>query len=253
VTTSASLLSVADLRLSYGKTTVLNGLTLELGRGESLMLLGESGSGKTTAARCIAGLNDNYTGSVSLAGKELATGTRQRNAEERHRIQYVFQSPLSSLNPRRTIGESVEVPLHMSGTFSRKERRALVLEALDQVQLAASFIDRRPGQLSGGERQRAAIARALVNAPSILVCDEVTSALDVSVQASIIDLLRTLQVETGMAMVFVTHNIALARHISQRLAVLHAGRIVDMGPTDEVLENPQHRYTQELLTHVPTL
>ena len=253
VTTSASLLSVADLRLSYGKTTVLNGLTLELGRGESLMLLGESGSGKTTAARCIAGLNDNYTGSVSLAGKELAPGTRQRSAEERHRIQYVFQSPLSSLNPRRTIGESVEVPLHMSGTFSRKERRALVLEALDQVQLAASFIDRRPGQLSGGERQRAAIARALVNAPSILVCDEVTSALDVSVQASIIDLLRTLQVETGMAMVFVTHNIALARHISQRLAVLHAGRIVDMGPTDEVLENPQHRYTQELLTHVPTL
>ncbi|MDJ0336713.1 ABC transporter ATP-binding protein [Cryobacterium sp. PH31-O1] len=252
-TTSASLLSVADLRLSYGKTTVLNGLTLELGRGESLMLLGESGSGKTTAARCIAGLNDNYTGSVSLAGKELAPGTRQRSAEERHRIQYVFQSPLSSLNPRRTIGESVEVPLHMSGTFSRKERRALVLEALDQVQLAASFIDRRPGQLSGGERQRAAIARALVNAPSVLVCDEVTSALDVSVQASIIDLLRTLQVETGMAMVFVTHNIALARHISQRLAVLHAGRIVDMGTTDEVLENPQHSYTQELLTHVPTL
>lgn len=248
-----SLLSVADLRLSYGTTTVLNGLDFDLARGESLMLLGESGSGKTTAARCIAGLNDNYTGSVSLAGQILQPGTRQRSAEERHRIQYVFQSPLSSLNPRRTIGESVEVPLHMSGTFSRKQRRALVLEALDQVQLAASFIDRRPGQLSGGERQRAAIARALVNAPSVLVCDEVTSALDVSVQASIIDLLRTLQVETGMAMVFVTHNIALARHISQRLAVLHAGRIVDMGPTDEVLENPQHSYTRELLTHVPAL
>ena len=248
-----SLLSVADLRLSYGTTAVLNGLDFDLARGESLMLLGESGSGKTTAARCIAGLNDNYTGSVSLAGQTLQPGTRQRSAEERHRIQYVFQSPLSSLNPRRTIGESVEVPLHMSGTFGRKQRRALVLEALDQVQLAASFIDRRPGQLSGGERQRAAIARALVNAPSVLVCDEVTSALDVSVQASIIDLLRTLQVETGMAMVFVTHNIALARHISQRLAVLHAGRIVDMGPTDEVLENPQHGYTRELLTHVPTL
>jgi peptide/nickel transport system ATP-binding protein len=250
---TASLLSVADLRLSYGSATVLDGLNLELGRGESLMLLGESGSGKTTAARCIAGLNDDYTGSVSLAGKKLEPGTRKRSAEERHRIQYVFQSPLSSLNPRRTIGESVEVPLHMSGTFSRKQRRALVLEALDQVQLAASFIDRRPGQLSGGERQRAAIARALVNAPSVLVCDEVTSALDVSVQASIIDLLRTLQVETGMAMVFVTHNIALARHISQRLAVLHAGRIVDMGPTDEVLDNPQHSYTRELLTHVPAL
>jgi peptide/nickel transport system ATP-binding protein len=141
----------------------------------------------------------------------------------------------------------------MSGDLNRRERRTLVLEALDQVQLGASFIDRRPGQLSGGERQRAAIARALVNAPSVLVCDEVTSALDVSVQASIIDLLRTLQVETGMAMVFVTHNIALARHISQRLAVLHAGRIVDIGTTDEVLENPQHSYTRELLTHIPSL
>jgi len=253
IPTTSSLLAVSDLRLSYGKTAVLNGIDLELGRGESLMLLGESGSGKTTAARCIAGLNDNYAGTVSLAGTTLRPGTRQRSAEERHRIQYVFQSPLSSLNPRRTIGESVEVPLHMSGTFSRKQRRALVLEALDQVQLAASFIDRRPGQLSGGERQRAAIARALVNAPSVLVCDEVTSALDVSVQASIIDLLRTLQVETGMAMVFVTHNIALARHISQRLAVLHAGRIVDIGTTDEVLENPQHSYTRELLTHIPSL
>ena len=253
IVASTSLLSVADLRLSYGSNAVLNGIDFELGRGESLMLLGESGSGKTTAARCIAGLNDSYTGSVSLAGTTLQPGTRQRSAEERHRIQYVFQSPLSSLNPRRTIGESVEVPLHMSGTFSRKERRVLVLEALDQVQLAASFIDRRPGQLSGGERQRAAIARALVNAPSVLVCDEVTSALDVSVQASIIDLLRTLQVETGMAMVFVTHNIALARHISQRLAVLHAGRIVDMGPTNDVLEHPHHSYTRELLTHVPTL
>ncbi|MDJ0375936.1 ABC transporter ATP-binding protein [Cryobacterium sp. PH31-L1] len=250
---AGTLLSVRDLRLSYGKNPVLNGIDLELGRGESLMLLGESGSGKTTAARCIAGLNGNFTGTVSLAGQTLAPGTRQRSAEERHRIQYVFQSPLSSLNPRRTIGESVEVPLHMSGSFNRKQRRALVLEALDQVQLAASFIDRRPGQLSGGERQRAAIARALVNAPSVLVCDEVTSALDVSVQASIIDLLRTLQVETGMAMVFVTHNIALARHISQRLAVLHAGRIVDLGTTDAVLENPQHSYTRELLTHVPTL
>lgn len=250
---TSSVLTVSDLRLSYGDTEILSGIDLELGRGESLMLLGESGSGKTTAARCIAGLNDSYTGSVSLDGQTLQPATRQRSAEERHRIQYVFQSPLSSLNPRRTIGESVEVPLHMSGALTRRQRRVLVLEALEQVQLTASFIDRRPGELSGGERQRAAIARALVNAPSVLVCDEVTSALDVSVQASIIDLLRTLQLDTGMAMVFVTHNIALARHISQRLAVLHAGRIVDIGTTDEVLENPQHSYTRELLTHIPAL
>lgn len=145
VAETSSLLSVSDLRLSYGATAVLNGIDLELGRGESLMLLGESGSGKTTAARCIAGLNDSaLEASVSL-GKRWSPEPRQRSAEERHPIQYVFQPPLSSLNPRRTIGESVEVPLHVSGTFSRKQCRALVLEALDQVKLDASFIDRRPG------------------------------------------------------------------------------------------------------------
>lgn len=140
----------------------------------------------------------------------------------------------------------------MSRLLPKKQRRQAVLEALDQVRLGASYADRRPGDLSGGERQRAAIARALVNAPSVLVCDEVTSALDVSVQASILDLLRTLQLETGMSMIFVTHNIALARHISQRLAVLQKGHIVDIGPTDDVLENPQHAYTRELLDNVPT-
>lgn len=144
------------------------------------------------------------------------------------------------------------MPLQMAGVGDRKARRAKVLAALDQVRLGKTYLDRRPGELSGGERQRAAIARALVNAPSLLVCDEITSALDVSVQASILDLLRTLQSETGMSMLFVTHNIALARHISQRLAVLQKGRIVDLGTTEDVLSNPRHSYTQELLANVPT-
>ncbi|WP_245580276.1 ABC transporter ATP-binding protein [Arthrobacter castelli] len=248
-----NLLSVKDLRLAYGSNQVLDGIDLALTEGESMMLLGESGSGKTTLARCIAGLNDTFHGSVSLAGTELAHGTRDRTASERHRIQYVFQSPFSSLSPRRTVAESVEVPLLMSGKYSKAQRRTMVTEGLDQVRLGASYLDRRPGQLSGGERQRVAIARALVNAPSVLVCDEVTSALDVSVQASIIDLLRTLQLDTGMAMLFVTHNIALARHISQRLAVLQKGQIVDLGVTGDVLENPQHSYTQQLLANVPSM
>ncbi|PYI67470.1 peptide ABC transporter ATP-binding protein [Arthrobacter livingstonensis] len=249
---SAPLLQVRGLALSYGGHKVLNGIDFELMEGESIMLLGESGSGKTTLSRCMAGLNDNYTGAVELSGAELATGTRKRSAGDRRRIQYVFQSPFSSLNPRRTIAESVGVPLQMAGVGNRRDRRAKVLEALDQVRLGGSYMDRRPGELSGGERQRAAIARALVNAPSLLVCDEITSALDVSVQASILDLLRTLQSETGMSMLFVTHNIALARHISQRLAVLQKGRIVDLGTTEDVLTNPQHGYTQELLANVPT-
>ncbi|MFD1210588.1 dipeptide ABC transporter ATP-binding protein [Arthrobacter sp. GCM10027362] len=248
-----NLLEVADLQLAYGSNQVLAGISFTLGQGESMMLLGESGSGKTTLSRCIAGLNDDYSGRVCLDSQELAAGTRARTTEQRRRVQYVFQSPFSSLNPRRTICESVEVPLLMSGRMGRKERRRRVREALDQVRLGESYLDRRPRDLSGGERQRAAIARALVNAPSLLVCDEVTSALDVSVQASIIDLLRSLQNESGMSMLFVTHNIALARHISQRMAVLQNGRIVEMGSTDEVLDNAQHSYTRELLANVPTL
>ncbi|MBT2597683.1 ABC transporter ATP-binding protein [Arthrobacter sp. ISL-72] len=249
----SNLLEVAGLKLSYGSNKVLGGIDFSLARGESMMLLGESGSGKTTLSRCIAGLNDDYTGIVRLNGHALSPGTRARTAEQRQQVQYVFQSPFSSLNPRRTVCESVEVPLQMSGTLSRKQRRVRVLEALDQVRLGESYLDRRPGDLSGGQRQRVAIARALVNAPALLVCDEVTSALDVSVQASIIDLLRTLQAETGMSMLFVTHNICLARHISQRIAVLQHGRIVDFGSTDEVLKHPQHEYTRELLANVPTI
>lgn len=245
------LLQLRDVALSYGEHKVLDGIDFRLLEGESMMLLGESGSGKTTLSRCVAGLNDAYTGSIELFGEELATGTRMRSSEDRRRIQYIFQSPFSSLNPRRTIAESVGVPLQMSGINDKRKRRALVLEALNQVKLGERFMERRPGDLSGGERQRAAIARALVNAPSLLVCDEITSALDVSVQASILDLLRTLQTDHNMSMLFVTHNIALARHISQRLAVLQKGKIVDMGTTEEVLNNPQHHYTQELLANVP--
>lgn len=247
------LVAVRDLRLAYGPAVILDGINLDLVKGQSTMLLGESGSGKTTLSRSIAGLNDAYTGEVRLDGQVLANGTRKRSNEDRRRIQYIFQSPFSSLNPRRSIGDSLEVPLEMSGGMSRKQRRAAVADALDAVRLGRNYINRRPGELSGGERQRAAVARALVNAPSVLVCDEITSALDVSVQASVIELLRELQRERGLAMLFVTHNIALARHVSHKLAVLEKGRLVDYGPTDHVLRNPQHEYTKSLLKHVPTL
>lgn len=216
------------------------------------MLLGESGSGKTTLSRCVAGLNDDYSGAVRLRGVELAKSTRKRTNDERVGIQYVFQSPFSSLNPRRSIGQSLTVPLEMSGEGTAASRKATVEEALDAVRLGRSFYHRRPGDLSGGERQRAAIARALVNAPSVLVCDEITSALDVSVQASIIGLLRTLRAERQLAMLFVTHNIALSRHIADNLAVLNKGVIVDYGSADAVLENPQHEYTKSLIADVPT-
>ncbi len=245
------LLQVKDVALSYGKAQILDGINLTLNPGECTMLLGESGSGKTTLSRCIAGLNDDYSGQVQLWGETMAPSTRKRTNEQRVGVQYVFQSPFSSLNPRRSIGQSLSVPLEMSGEDNAAARKSKVEDALDAVRLGRSFYHRRPGDLSGGERQRAAIARALVNAPSVLVCDEITSALDVSVQASIIALLRTLRQERQLAMLFVTHNIALSRHVADNLAVLNKGKIVDYGPTDEVLEDPKHEYTRELIDDVP--
>ncbi|MDK8624931.1 ABC transporter ATP-binding protein [Corynebacterium appendicis] len=247
------LLQVRDLEMAYGDNKVLHGIDLAIEAGESTLLLGESGSGKTTLARSIAGLNPGYTGGVLLRGNELAHSSRDRTLEHRKDVQYIFQSPFSSLNPRRTIGESMSVPLIMAGGLSRDEQRAIVEETLEAVQLDRSFYDRRPGDLSGGERQRAAIGRALVNAPSVLVCDEITSALDVSVQASILQLLAELRYERGLSLLFVTHNIALARHIATRVAVLNKGVIVDDGPVDDVLDNPQHDYTRSLLANIPSL
>lgn len=247
------LLQVRNLEMAYGDNKVLHGIDLAIEAGESTLLLGESGSGKTTLARSIAGLNPGYTGDVLLRGKELAHSSRDRTLEHRKDVQYIFQSPFSSLNPRRTIGESMSVPLVMAGELTRDEQRDIVEEALEAVQLDRSFYDRRPGDLSGGERQRAAIGRALVNAPSVLVCDEITSALDVSVQASILRLLAELRYERGLSLLFVTHNIALARHIATRVAVLNKGVIVDDGPVDDVLDNPQHEYTRSLLANIPSL
>ncbi|PZO99480.1 MAG: peptide ABC transporter ATP-binding protein [Corynebacterium urealyticum] len=247
------LLSVRDLEMSYGDNKVLHGINLTLEQGESILLLGESGSGKTTLARSIAGLNPGYTGEVRLRGDLLEHSSRKRTLDERQYIQYIFQSPFSSLNPRRTIGESLSVPLIMSGRLPRREQRKVVEDVLEAVQLDRSFYDRRPGDLSGGERQRAAIGRALVNAPDVLVCDEITSALDVSVQASILSLLADLRAERGLSLLFVTHNIALARHTATRIAVLNKGVIVDEGPVGEVLENPTHDYTKSLLANIPEL
>jgi peptide/nickel transport system ATP-binding protein len=248
-----ALVEVRDLSLSYGPKKVLTSVDLTLRAGQCTLLLGESGSGKTTLSRVIAGLLDNGEGTIRYEGDQLAPSTRKRTVDQRREIQYVFQSPYSSLNPRRTIGQSLSVPLEMSGGLDRAGRKQRVLDGLDAVRLGREFYDRRPGDLSGGERQRAAIARALVNMPKVLICDEVTSALDVSVQASIIDLLSRLREERGLSMLFVTHNIALARHVAKRVAVLNHGEIVDEGLTDQVLTSPRHEYTKELLTNVPTL
>jgi oligopeptide/dipeptide ABC transporter ATP-binding protein len=248
-----SVLTVVDLNASYGGRQVLFGANLVLRPHECLALVGESGSGKTTLARCIAGLHRELTGTVALRGRPLAPAARQRDRETRRQIQYIFQSPYSSLNPRKTIGQIVAQPLRVFFDLSRQERDNRVVETLEKVSLSRSVVDRYPDQLSGGERQRVAIARALAAEPDVLVCDEITSALDVSVQAAIVELLVALQREFRLGLLFVTHNLALIRTMAQQAAVMTEGRIVEIGPVSELFANPTAEYTKTLLADTPSL
>ncbi|HLH64200.1 MAG TPA: ABC transporter ATP-binding protein [Solirubrobacteraceae bacterium] len=238
----------------HGSRQVLHDVALTVARNECVALVGESGSGKTTLARCIAGLHHNYTGEVVLAGQTLAHSARARSAQARRQIQYVFQNPYASLNPRRTVGQTIARQLRLFGARgSRQQIGARVAECLERVALSAAAANRFPDQLSGGERQRVAIARALAAEPMLLVCDEVTSALDVSVQAAIVELLGQLREQTGLSMLFITHNLALIRTIADRVVVMTDGRIVEEGPTVQVFTAPRAQYTQNLLANTPTV
>jgi peptide/nickel transport system ATP-binding protein len=220
---------------------------------QCVALVGESGSGKTTLARCVAGLHRRFSGEIVLRGTELPRGARDRSREMRREIQYIFQSPYSSLNPRKTVGQIVAQPLRIFFAPDRQESHRRVIEALERVAISASVIDRYPHELSGGERQRVAIARALVAEPSVLVCDEITSALDVSVQAAIVELIEELRRELDVGLLFVTHNLALISTIADEVAVMSRGSIVERGPTRHVIDHPAEEYTQQLLRDTPTV
>jgi len=248
-----ALVGVRELNAWYGRRQVLFDIDLVVRPRECLALVGESGSGKTTLARCIGGLHTRYDGELTFKGQPLAAGSQARDAAARREIQYVFQSPYNSLNPRKTIGQIVAQPLRLFFSAAGTEGRRRVSDALERVQLSSTVINRYPHQLSGGERQRVAIARALAAEPQLLVCDEVTSALDVSVQAAIIDVLAELQRELHIGLLFVTHNLALIRTIAQEVAVMSEGRIVERGIVDSVLDDPQADYTRRLLADTPSL
>jgi peptide/nickel transport system ATP-binding protein len=245
------VLALREVCAGYGDLQVVHDVNLEVSPRECLALVGESGSGKTTLARSIAGLHQQRTGEILLRGTALATSSRGRPREARRDIQYVFQNPYGSLNPRRTVGQIVRQPLDLFGGVDNADRQ--VDQMLERVALSASYADRYPDQLSGGERQRVAIARALVSGPSVLICDEVTSALDVSVQAAIVELLAELQRDLGLAMLFVTHNLPLVRSIAGRVAVMSTGRIVELGPVEQVIHAPTDEYTRRLLADTPSL
>jgi peptide/nickel transport system ATP-binding protein len=246
-------LRLADVVASYGQTEILHSVSLSLAHHECLALVGESGSGKTTIARAIAGLHRNWTGTIALGGTKLPPAARQRSSEARRQIQYIFQNPYGSLNPRHTVGQIVGQPLRVFGTASGREADRRIADMLERVSLTAAYARRYPDQLSGGERQRVAIARALVCDPTVLICDEVTSALDVSVQAAIVELLGSLQRDLGLSMLFITHNLPLVRSIAQRVAVLSQGNIAELGETAQVLTDPQAPYTRQLLADTPSL
>ncbi|WP_018681012.1 dipeptide ABC transporter ATP-binding protein [Actinokineospora enzanensis] len=235
--------SVAGLNAGYGGRQVLFDVSFSLPRGECLALVGESGSGKTTLSRCLVGLHEEQEGVLTFSGAAIG---RTRGKEVQRQVQYIFQNPYGSLNPRRTVGRSLAVPLQHYFGLTARQAESRVHEALERVEIPARLASRHPADLSGGQRQRVAIARALVCDPAVLVCDEVTSALDVSVQASVVELLRSL-LSDGLSMVFVTHNLAVVRSIADTTVVLNQGRVVESGVTDSVLGNPTHPYTQSLM------
>ena len=252
IESGASVVVLQDVSAGYSGNVVVHNVSLTIRRGECLALVGESGSGKTTVSRAIGGLHREWTGSMSFNGEELQKTARRRTPGARQGIQYIFQNPYGSLNPRRTIGESISRPLAIIGT-SKSESQKAILDVLEKVNLPGSYAGKYPDQLSGGERQRVAIARALVSNPEVLVCDEVTSALDVLVQAAIIDLLGDLRKQLGLAMLFVTHNLPLVRSIADEVAVMSEGRIVEIGPAESVIGNPQQSYTKSLILATPSI
>jgi peptide/nickel transport system ATP-binding protein len=246
------LLGVDGLAASYhGRGFELRDVSFSVGPGECVALVGESGSGKSTLGRCIVGLHRPDAGTVELRGEPLAARARDRTGRQCQEIQFVFQNPNRSLNPSRAVGDIVGRPLERLG-MARTERRARTKELLERVRLPETAIDRYPRELSGGEKQRVAIARALAPRPVLLICDEITSALDVSIQAAIVALLGELRAD-GLALLFVTHNLALVNSIADEVVVLEGGRVREQGSAAAVLGAPQDGYTRTLLAAAPEL
>ena len=233
------------------RVRAVDGVSLSVRQGETLGLVGESGSGKSTLSRAILQLLAPSSGSVRFEGREIAGLSRRQMRPLRQQMQMVFQDPYASLNPRKRVGQIVGEPLRLQGEASGAERRREVQGLLDRVGLSAEHYDRFPHEFSGGQRQRIGIARALALRPKLIVADEPVSALDVSIRAQILDLLSELQAEFGLTYIFVAHDIGVVRHVSDRIAVMHEGKIVEQGPADQVCERPQDAYTRTLLAAVP--
>lgn len=252
------LLEVTDLSISYdtrrlfrAPRNVVHGVSFDIRPGETFGLVGESGSGKSTIGRAILRLLDPSSGSIRFDGTEVTTFGRRTPLSYRRDVQAVFQDPSMSLNPRQHVARAVTNALARHGVDDRAERDRRAAEAFDQVGLTRAHLERYPSELSGGQQQRVAIARALALSPRLVVCDEALSALDLSTQNQIINLLVDLQVQTGVSYLFIGHNLEIVKHISDRIAVMRLGEIVEQGEAVDVFERPQHPYTRKLLGATP--
>ena len=255
---SAPVLEVTGLTVTYSRgfrrppLIAVSDVSFTVGRGETVSSVGESGSGKTTIGSAVLGLQPVAKGNILLNGVDIARLSRPERRPFRETLQAVFQDPFSSLDPTKTIGDAVGEPLQVAGPkLTAGEVRRRAAEALGRVGLDPSVMSRFPAEFSGGQRQRIAIARALILKPEIVVCDEAVSALDVSVQAQVLNLLESLQREEGVSYIFISHNMAAVRHISDRIVVLYRGRVMEEGSAEEVCDRPAHPYTRSLLASVP--
>ena len=255
ITSETPALSLRDVRHAYaspaGPAWAVDGVSLVVGPQETLGLVGESGCGKSTLARLACGLLVPSEGQVQLMGLDVRDGSGAARRQRARAVQMVFQDPYASLNPRKRIGTQLAEPLQLHRLVASGAEPARVAELLSQVGLQRDMAARYPHELSGGQRQRVAIARALALEPRLLICDEPVSALDVSIQAQILNLLRDLKASLGLAFLFISHDLRVIRYMADRVAVMLQGRIVELGETDQIWENPAHDYTRRLLASLP--